>query len=216
MLRLARPTSPELFGGRGEEEAAMHRTGLMAWLAAAALLPTSAQAALLAPDITNTNQAITVIEGSGPSQLSFTIANPNPVEATFGGVLTFRTTFIGGDENDVPQNLLIGGGTCFAGFPGGAAVTLAPSANCSLLFTFTTRLLPVEDNDEGTVRLQFFTAFQQDVSGTTTSGFGFITVRDPAVNVPEPATLFLFGSGLLALAAARPGRSRTIPSGRGA
>lgn len=181
----------------------MNRLGSIAWLAATALLPNLAHAALVAPDITNTNQSITVIEGSGPSQLSFNIANPNSVAATFAGVLTFGTTFIGGDLNDVPQNLLIGGGTCFAGFPAGPPVSLAPGANCSLLFTFTTRLLPVENDDEGTVRLQFFTAFQEDISGTTTSGFGFITVRDPPVNVPEPATLFLFGSGLLAFAAVR-------------
>lgn len=192
----------------------MNRLGSIAWLAAA-LLPHLAQAALLPPDITNTNQSVTVIEGSGPSQLSFNIVNPNQVAATFAGVLTFDTTFIGGDTDDVPQNLRIGGGTCFAGFPGGPAVSLPAGGNCSLLFTFTTRLLPVEDNDEGTVRLQFFTAFQEDVSGTTTSGFGFITVRDPPVNVPEPASLFLLGSGLLAFAAVRPLWFRTRRRGRG-
>ncbi|WP_207538655.1 PEP-CTERM sorting domain-containing protein [Sabulicella rubraurantiaca] len=164
-----------------------------------------ADAALLPPDITNTNQAIVVLEGTGPHKLIFNIRNPSTdTAATFAGVLRFQETFIGGDPNDVPQNLRIGGGTCFANFPGGAGVKLQPGGACTLEFPFTTRLLPVENMDEGTVRLQFFTAFQENVTATTTAGFGFITVRDPgAVNLPEPGSAALLIVGLLGLAAAR-------------
>ncbi len=139
------------------------------------------------PNITPANQSITVNEGSGPSQLTFNIMNPNKVDVTFGGVLLFQPTFLGGDDTDVPLGLGIGNGSCFLNFASGPGVKIAPRGSCVINFPFTTAIDEDGNNDSGTVRINFVTAFAEDVTGTQTSAFAFITVQD----VPEPPTFAL-------------------------
>ena len=53
-----------------------------------------------------------------------------------------------------------------------------------------------------------FSLFQADIEGPYTFRGAKVTITDPPA-VPEPATILLFGSGLIALAAARRIRART-------
>jgi hypothetical protein len=159
------------------------------------LIPASASAApLLGPNIQPANQSQTVTEGAAGAQtLTYSIGNPNPSQVTFGGVLQFQLMFLGGDDTDVPVNFRVGGGTCFVNFPTGPAAVIPANGACTLNFTYTVPIDESENTDEGSSRIQFVTAFQEDVSGTTTSAFGFVTVKD----APEPSTAALLGSAAL-------------------
>ena len=168
--------------------------------------PPARAVVILGPDVTPANQSQTVIEGTGPQTLEYSIGNPNAVAKTFAGVRQFQLTFLDGensDPTDVPINFRIGGGSCFVNFANGPGATIPAGKSCALDFTYTTAIDEPENNDSGSSRLKFVTAFQEDVSGTQTNAFGFITVVDPAV--PEPPTwlLMLLGFAGLSFAASR-------------
>lgn len=179
----------------------LQRSALVLTLASAitALGPATARAAvvLLGPDITPANQSQTVIEGTGPQTLQYSIGNPNKDTVTFAGVLQFGLTFLGGDDTDVPLNFRIGGGSCFANFATGTGAKIPAGKACTLEFNYTTAIDEPENKDDGSSKLRFVTAFADDVDATRTSAFGFVTVVDRGV--PEPSSLTLLGTGLLAL-----------------
>jgi hypothetical protein len=200
-------------GGHQKREGAMdsslQRSVLVLTLASGMMLGRStafAAVVLLGPNITPANHSQTVIEGSGPQKLQYSVGNPNAVAVTFAGVLQFGLTFLGGDATDVPLNFRIGGGSCFPNFPNGPAAKIPAGKACTLDFTYTTAIDEPEDKDDGSSKLRFVTAFADDVDATRTSAFGFVTVVDRGV--PEPSSLTLLGTGLLALGLIWPWRRK--------
>lgn len=145
------------------------------------------QAALSLPDLLDLNSINTIVNGSGSHTLTITLLETgltspigkyttlSSIGGTAVGVLTFQTLFIGGPSN---------GTTSLANLTGLTGKPFSGSQNGFADFETS----PTQGN---TYTLETIVTITQNGSGNNSF--------DADLSIPEPATLSVLGTGLLAL-----------------